>query len=339
VTPTGTPSVTPTNTPTNTVTPTGTAQVTPTITPTNTVTPTNTPTGTPSVTPTNTPTNTVTPTNTPTNTVTPTGTAQVTSTPEPTNTVTPTNTPTGTAEVTPTVTPTNTPTETEIKPTPSVTNTVTPTGTPSVTSTPTPTPTTPEASLPSAYLLIEPTSDAANIGTYMFNNGASGFFGFNNGSGPNNSSEIQTYMDYYSANQGTGNVPLVITQTIPQTSGGVDSFNNAIQQYNFVTTKVTQGTVAGNAWYTWLIPDDSIGGVGTSNRQLSIDLSFNAGPQGFTTETMSSTFYNIGPIIVTIVSPGAFAVGQYRLYTTYSSQPFSRNNTNGDLYFKGNLVG
>jgi hypothetical protein len=172
----------------------------------------------------------------------------------------------------------------------------------------------------------------------MFNNGATGFFGFNNGSGPTSSNEIRTYMDYYSVNQGTGNVPLVISQTIPQASGGNDSFNNAIQQYNFVTTKVTQGTVAGNAWYTWLIPDDSIGGVGTTDRQLSIDLSFNNGPQGFTTETMSSTFYNIGPMIF-VVGSGAYAAGQYRLYTTYLSQPFSRNNTNGDLYFKGNLVG
>ena len=142
-------------------------------------------------------------------------------------------------------------------------------------------------------------------------------------------------MDYYSANQGTGNVPVVKSQIIPQASGGNDSFNNAIQQYNFVTTKVTQGTVTGSAWYTWLIPDNSIGGVGTTDRQLSIDLSFNAGPQGFVTETMSSTFYRL-----LVINPGGiFAPGQYRLYTTYSSTPFSRNNSNGDLYFKGNQVG
>ena len=267
----------------------------------------------------------VTPTVTPTNTVTPSVTADVTPTVTPTNTPTNTVTPSVTATVTPTVTNTVTPTITS-----------TPESTPEVTTTPTPTPT--EVGLPPAYLLIEPASDAANIGTYMFNNGATGFFGFNNGSGPTSSNEIRTYMNYYSANQGTGNVPLVISQTIPQTSGGNDSFNNAIQQYNFVTTKVTQGTVAGNAWYTWLIPDDSIGGVGTTDRLLSIDLSFNNGPQGFVTETMSSTFYNIGPMIF-VVGSGAFAAGQYRLYTTYSSQPFSRNNTNGDLYFKGNLVG
>ena len=165
----------------------------------------------------------------------------------------------------------------------------------------------------------------------MFNNGAS-FYGFNNGSGPTSVADIETYMDYYSLNAGTGNVPSIVTQTIPQSSGGQDSFNNAILQYNFVTTKITAGTVNGDAWYTWLIPDDSIGGTGSGNKQLSIDLSYNAGPQGFITETMSSTFYNYG----TIVNPGgSFAPGSYRMYTTYPSQPFSRDNTSADMYFKG----
>jgi hypothetical protein len=141
-------------------------------------------------------------------------------------------------------------------------------------------------------------------------------------------------MQYYNLNQGTGLVPLVISQIIPQSSVGNDSFNNAIQQFNFVTTKVTQGTVPGPAWYSWLIPDESIGGVGTSNRQSTIGLSFNAGPQGFVTQTMSSTFYNITPS----TGFGIFQSGSYRLYTTYSSAPFNRNNSNGDLYFKGNFV-
>ena len=187
--------------------------------------------------------------------------------------------------------------------------------------------------LPPAYLLIEPAADAPNIGTYMNNQGAT-WFGFTNGSGPTSKSDITTYMEYFNLNQGTGLVPLVVSQIIPQSSGGNDSFNNAIQQFNFVTTKVTQGTVTGPAWYTWLIPDESIGGVGTTNRQLNIGLSFNAGPQGFVNETMSSTFYNITPS----TGSGIFQPGSYRLYTTYSSAPFNRNNNNGELYFKGNFV-
>jgi hypothetical protein len=166
----------------------------------------------------------------------------------------------------------------------------------------------------------------------MFN----GFYGFTNGSGPTNTSDIETYMDYFSANAGSGNTPSIVTQTIPQSTGGVDSFNNGITQYNFVTTRITTGTVSGQAWYTWLIPDDSIGGVSSGNKQLTIDLSFDSGPQGFTTETMSTTWYNLGAIL----NPGgAFAPGSYRMYTTFTSQPFKRNNTDGDLYFKGNSVG
>lgn len=221
--------------------------------------------------------------------------------------------------------------------TPSVTPTITPTTTPTNTPTNTPTPTvTPsEAGLAPAYLLIEPTSIAASIGGYMFGVGAS-WYGYSNGSGPTDINDISDYLDYYSLSAGTGGVPEIITQSIPQTGGGTDSEGNTIVQYNFVTTEIPSGTVSGNAYYTWLIPDDSIGGTGSGNRQTSIDVSFGSGPNTFVTETMASTVYDYG----TVVNPGGpFANGTYRMYSTNTvGSGFYLDNTSTTIYFKGNTV-
>jgi len=286
---------------------------------------------TPTTTPTNTPTSSLTPTPSVTTTNTPTQTPTTTPTNTPTNTVTPTPSITPSSSVTPTVTPTNTVTPTQ---TATPTNTPpagSPTSTP--TNTPTPTVTPSEAGIAPAYLIIEPDSIAPSIGTYMFNEGAS-WYGFGNGSGPIGAGDVSTYLDFYNLSGGTGGVPSVITQTIPQTGGGTDSEGNAIVQYNFLTTEISAGTITGNAWYSWLIPDESIGGAGSGNRQISIDLSFGQGPNTFVTETMSPTYY-----AYFISNPGGtFAPGTYRLYTTYQSTPFYRDNTSTTMYFKGNTV-
>jgi hypothetical protein len=221
--------------------------------------------------------------------------------------------------------------------TPSVTPTITPTATATVTPTTTPTPTvTPsEAGLAPAYLLIEPTSIATDIGTYMDNQGAS-WFGYSNSLTPTDIDDIQDYLDFFSLSAGTGSVPEIITQTIPQTGGGTDSEGNSIVQYNFVTTEVPSGTVSGNAYYTWLIPDDSIGGTGSGNRQTNIDVSFGNGPNTFVNETMDSVVYDYG----TIVNPGGpFANGTYRMYSTNTiGSGFYFDNTSTTIYFKGNTV-
>jgi hypothetical protein len=197
----------------------------------------------------------------------------------------------------------------------------------------TPTPTTSGESLPPAYLLIEPQSINATIGNYMNNNGST-FFGFTNSDSPSVSSDLQTYLNFYSTNAGSGGVPSIITQTIPQSSGGVDVEGNAIVQYNFTTTEVPGGTVLGNAWYTWLIPDDSIGGTSSGNRQLSIDYSNGNGPNTFTIVNMTSVIYGLS-----VTNPGgSFANGTYRMYTTYAIQNFKLDNTINTIYFKGNTI-
>ena len=107
----------------------------------------------------------------------------------------------------------------------------------------------------------------------MFNQGAS-WYGFSNSSTPTSDADLTDYVDYFNLNAGTGNVPAIKSSNIPQASGGNDSFGNAIEIYKFETTEIRSGTVNGNAWYTWLIPDDSIGGTSSGNRQLEIEVSF-----------------------------------------------------------------
>jgi hypothetical protein len=198
--------------------------------------------------------------------------------------------------------------------------------------TPSVTPSTP--GIPPAYLIIEPISIATPLATYMFNAGAS-FYGFNSGSGPTSGSDIETYMDYYSANAGSGGVPNIIQLTVPQSSGGNDSYGNAKVQYNFETYLISSGTYSENAWYSFLIPEEAIGGAGTSNRQTYMDVSYGQG---------QNTFTNVGPLTSTyyaysVTNPGgSFQDGTYRLYTTYSDQAFRIDNTSQSLYFKGGTV-
>lgn len=166
----------------------------------------------------------------------------------------------------------------------------------------------------------------------MFNAGAS-WYGFTNGSGPTSSSDLGSYLSYYNQNAGTGNVPSIVTATVPQTGGGTDSFGNNIEQYKFVTTEISSGTVSGDAWYTWIIADESIGGAGTANRVREIEESFGQGSSNLTARSLTSSYYSY-----TVTNPTGFANGTYRIYTTFSSQQFRLDNSSTTIYFKGGLV-
>jgi len=239
--------------------------------------------------------------------------------------------------VPPTPTPTVTPTisvtpSTSFTPTPSVTTSVTPSVSFTPTPTKTPTVTPSSASTPPAYLLIEPDADAANIGQFMFNAGAS-WYGFTNGTGPTSDADVASYMSYFNQNAGSGLVPAVVSAPIPQSSGGNDSFNNPIEIYKFETTELRSGTVNGNAWYTWLIPDDSIGGPGTPNRVLEIEISYGQGPNTLTPRLMEVSYTGF-----TVVNPTGFLPGTYRLYSSHPDEVTRLDNSTIAIYFKGGLV-
>jgi hypothetical protein len=261
-----------------------------------------------------------------------------TPTPTPTVTTTPTTTPTPT--ITPTVTPTfnpcppipptRTPTPTKT-PTPSVTSTPgassTPTQTPTPTKTPTPTPTP----VYFAYLFIEPVSGSTDIGQWMYDSGRN-FFGFTNYSQPTQDQtefniDMNTYVDF--SGWANGLFPSLIQQTVPQTSGGEDSFNNAIVAYNFLTTEIPNNYVNGYGWYTWMIPVS----LTNNERQTIIDINTSNNPNlmtGVGTESTinSYTFTYSG----TTIPPTT-----YRVYTTYPNTIFKIIDSQ-HIYMRGNTI-
>jgi hypothetical protein len=204
---------------------------------------------------------------------------------------------------------------------------VTPTITPSITPTSSPLPST------FAYLFIEPISAATKIGNYMYNSGSTQFYGFSNTSQPSSSAttfntEMNLYVNY--SGWTSGELPSIITATVPQTSGGVDSFGNTKVAYNFVTTEVPQNTILDQAWYTWIIP------IALTNNQSQLDIDLGLGnPNVFSnvlTESTirTNTFTYSGSTIPSVT---------YRVYTTYPAGDFLIDNQLTDIYFKGGSIG
>ena len=296
----------------------------PTPTPTPTVTPTRTPTPTPTTTPTPTPS--YDPCKVPTPTPTPSVSVTLTPTPTPTPTTTCTN-PCGCPSPSKTPKPSKTPT-----PTPTCTNPcgcISPTPTNTPTNTPTPTPTPQPSNF--AYLFIEPESGSTQIGQYLYDNGVN-FFGFSNASQPSqNQTQFNIDMNRYVNYSGwtNGQFPSIITQTVPTTTGGVDSFGNPIVAYNFLTTEVPQNLIQSVAWYTWIIP------VTSTNNGIQVEIGFNldGDPNDLTPINTESTIYSY-----TFTYTGStIPAGIYRVYTTFPNQIFRVSNFYS-IYFKGNDI-
>ena len=159
------------------------------------------------------------------------------------------------------------------------------------------------------------------------------FFGFTNLSSPDtgNPSQFDTDMNTYIGFSGWtgGTFPAVRTQQVPQVTGGVDSFGNAVIEFNFTTHEVPAGTVTGPAWYMWIIPTGSTnGGI-----QTLIDYNNNGAPNTLTTVNTESTLRSN----TFTYSGGTIPAGTYRIYTTFTDVAFYLTNNN-DIYFKGNTV-
>lgn len=292
-----------------------------------------------------TPVPTATPTSTPTPTVTPSITFGVSPTATPTATVTPTNTETPT--VTPTTTPTVTPSATfGISPTATPTATITP----SITESPTPTPTlTPSATFagPPALIFIETSDDAVNpagdpntdILAYMVA-GATDWFGFQTSGLPNLSNFNQLvdflyWMDWPGFVSGTtNNTNGTITATIPQSSGGLDTYGNAIEAYTFTTTEVPASTVTGNAYYVVLAPTS----MTNSQVYTQIGINYSNSPNSLVSFNTEPTVYAYN-----VVYAGSnWNNTTYRVYTQSPNNGFN-NGVNGVLdtnnnYFRGSTL-
>ena len=282
----------------------------------------------PCTSPTPTPTPTITPTNTPTPGLSP--------SPTPTNTATPTITPTITE------TPTNTPT-----PTPTITPGLSPSPTPTITSTPTITPTitpSPTQGVYYAYLFPEPQDSVSlnDLGQFMYDSGATSFFGFGNSgvpAGPTYSADMAIYVQY---SGWTGSVGNFITNVstlagqIRQSSGsGTDSYGCSQNQYTFGSIQVTTSQVNATTQqysYTVWVP---LAGVGGTLNNMTLDVGYgNACSTSIINDGVPDAT-NAG-VNVTVPSGCAIPAGIYRvlwmneLYWEPSSLPMTSS-----LWVKG----
>jgi hypothetical protein len=226
-------------------------------------------------------------------------------------------------------------------PTPTPTQTPTPTTTPNTSATATPTHTPTPTATPGgggnniAYLFIEPQNNSSDIGGYMYNNYSAftDFFGFTNLSSPDfsNQTQFEIDMNYYIDYSGwtDSTLPLIRTQSVPQSSGDVDSFGNAIVEFNFTTHEIPAGTVNGSGWYTWIIPTSATNGM----IQTIIDLSINGNPNSFIPFGTDYSLYQHEFEYTGTNIPS----GNYRVYSSFVDPAFYIANSQ-DIYFKGGQV-
>lgn len=191
--------------------------------------------------------------------------------------------------------------------------------------TPGPVPIVPEYAL----LFIEPISKLTDIQNYLSFYGNTSFFGFGHGNPPLNGNEFARYMKMF-ASGGVPGLPAVQMRPIPQITDGFDEFGNPMNEFNFVTTKVDQGTVPERAWYTWVLPENLMSG----HLQLSISHGNQNSPFIMTVALMNQT---LSGIAFNYMGP-QFANTTYRLYTTFPSTEFYVDNTGNDIYFRGHNV-
>jgi len=192
-----------------------------------------------------------------------------------------------------------------------------------------------------AYLLIEPVELAGQIGTYMYQNSSS-WYGYSNGGLPSTIDHIFQYMSFYDEFAGTGEiawadsngngvmdsdefngiaVPALIEVEIPQESGGLDNYGNDITQYLFKTVELPLGTV-GDYHASFLISDESIGGVDSGNRigQFSFGVTNSVCLPIQTGDYYQSVLYE----------SENFTPGTYRIYKLF----YSLDNSISNHYFK-----
>jgi hypothetical protein len=127
----------------------------------------------------------------------------------------------------------------------------------------------------------------------------------------------------------SGLFPTIIQQTVPQTSGGVDSYNNPIVAYNFLTTQIPQNYVGGQGWYTWIIPTS----LTNNQRQTAIDLNINNVPNLFTVVGTEGVINNY----TFTYSGTTIPATTYKVYTTYPNIIFKISDSN-NIYMKGNTI-
>jgi len=130
-----------------------------------------------------------------------------------------------------------------------------------------------------------------------------------------------------------GRLPQIMQVDIPQTSGGIDTFGNPVQAFNFKTVKITKNTVNDKfSWIIVLIPINAMSNDTKRQRRIRIDEkvgNITRSSTVFTTDNvMSGTAINY--------NGNRIPAGQYRVYSTYPSSGMRLNlNSTNDVYIRG----
>jgi hypothetical protein len=129
-----------------------------------------------------------------------------------------------------------------------------------------------------------------------------------------------------------GRLPQIMQVDIPQTSGGIDTFGNTVEAFNFKTVKITKNTV--NDRFSWIIVLVPINAMNNdTKRQRKIHIVEKSG-----NITRSSRVYTTDNVLSGAVinyNGNRIPAGQYRIYSTTDRGMVLNLNSTNDVYIRG----
>ena len=185
-----------------------------------------------------------------------------------------------------------------------------------------------------AYIFVEPISKHVMIKNHLNRLpfiGRIPFVGFHGVNGDAWRNNLPNYISM--PHWIDGRLPQIMQVDIPQTSGGIDTFGNPVEAFNFKTVKITKNTV--NDQFSWIIVLIPINAMNNdTKRQKQIEVVEKLG-----NVTRSRRIFLTENVISNLVinyNGTLIPAGQYRVYSTYPStgMRLSLNSTN-DIYIRG----
>jgi hypothetical protein len=189
-----------------------------------------------------------------------------------------------------------------------------------------------------AYIFVEPKSKQSMIRNYMRTlpfTGRLPFTGFHGvGLGKNlnldsNFPSFPNFTNYIDMPHWIdGRLPRIMQVDIPQTSGGIDTFGNPVQAFNFKTVKITKNTVNDSFSYIIvLIPINAMNNDTKRQRLIRIVEGFGSPKDVRTDNVLSGVVINY--------NGNRIPAGQYRIYTTTDRGMVLNLNSRNDVYIRG----
>ena len=184
-----------------------------------------------------------------------------------------------------------------------------------------------------AYIFVEPVSNHAMIKNHLNKLpfiGRIPFVGFHGVNGGAWKDNLSNYINM--PHWIDGRLPQIMQVDIPQTSGGIDTFGNTVEAFNFKTVKITKNTV--NDRFSWIIVLIPINAMSNdTKRQRKIHIVEKSG-----NITRSSRVYTTDNVLSGAVinyNGNRIPAGQYRIYSTTDRGMVLNLNSTNDVYIRG----